>query len=127
MKNRYLKMQVKVKGLDELRGKLKEIQKLLEEINKLTLVLTTDFGGKKDIDDLTEHLAERLKGGKEAPSQLANIPTKELITELEARGGKYIESRPYTMREIIVKSKYSTDRTIEYPKKILVLDKLSGI
>ncbi len=47
MQNRYLKMRVKVKGLDELKGKLKEIQKLLEEINKLTLVLTTDFGGKK--------------------------------------------------------------------------------
>lgn len=59
MKNRYLKMNVKVKGLDELKGKLKEIQKLLEEINKLTLVLTTDFGGKKGIDNLADRLADR--------------------------------------------------------------------
>lgn len=67
MKNRDLKMQVKVKGLDELKEKLKEIQKLLEEINRITLVLTTDFGGKRDIDELTEEFTERLKDKKDAP------------------------------------------------------------
>lgn len=127
MKNRYLKIKVDVKGLDELKEKLKELQKLLEEINSETIVVTTDFGGKKDIDNLADRLAEKLKDGREAPKRLSNITTKELITELEVRGGKYIESRPYTMKEILIKSKYSTDRTIEYPKKILVLDNLSGI
>ena len=67
MQNRYLKMRVKVKGLDELKGKLKEIQKLLEEINKLTLVLVTTYGGETDIKELTEELTERLKDGKDAP------------------------------------------------------------
>lgn len=67
MQNRYLKMRVKVKGLDELKGKLKEIQKLLEEINKLTLVLTTTYGDETDIKELTEKLTERLKAGKDAP------------------------------------------------------------
>lgn len=58
---------------------------------------------------------------------LNEIPTKELIEELEMRGGRYMESQPYKKRKIIVKSKYSTIRTIEYPKKILVLDRLSGV
>lgn len=63
MKNRELKFKVEVKGLDELKEKLKELQKLLQEINSETLVVTTDYGSKKDIDELID----RLKDGKDAP------------------------------------------------------------
>lgn len=64
MKNRDLKMSVKVKGLDELKEKLKELQKLLEEINSETIVVTTTYGDETDIQELTEELTEKLKDGK---------------------------------------------------------------
>lgn len=67
MKNRELKFKVEVKGLDELKEKLKELQKLLEEINSETLVVTADYESKKDVDELIEQLADRLKHGKDAP------------------------------------------------------------
>ncbi len=52
------------------------------------------------------------------------ISSKILVKELISMGARYYDAERYGTLETAIKKKYSTDKAVEYPKKVLVLDHL---
>lgn len=55
---------------------------------------------------------------------LSNVSAPALISELIRRGGEYIEGEDYGLTQILIRKKYTAERSEKKARKVLVLDHL---
>lgn len=55
---------------------------------------------------------------------LSNVSTTALIAELIRRGGEYVEGEDYGLTQVLIRKKYTTDRSEKKARKVLILDHL---
>lgn len=55
---------------------------------------------------------------------LSKVSTTALITELIRRGGEYVEGEDYGLTQILIRKKYTKERSEKRPRKVLILDHL---
>lgn len=58
--------------------------------------------------------------------KIKNISTERLVGELILRGARFIDNKLYAETSVKIEKRYSKDRSVEIPNKVLVLDYLSG-
>lgn len=55
---------------------------------------------------------------------LSKVSATALISELIRRGGEYVEGEDYGPAQILIRKKYTTERSEKKARKILILDHL---
>lgn len=55
---------------------------------------------------------------------LSKVSATVLITELIRRGGEYVEGEDYGLTQVLIRKKYTAERSEKKARKVLVLDRL---
>lgn len=55
---------------------------------------------------------------------LSNVSATALIAELIRRGGEYVRGEDYGLTKILIRKKYTTERSEKKARKVLILDHL---
>lgn len=55
---------------------------------------------------------------------LSNVSAPALISELIRRGGEYVKGEDYGPTQILIRKKYTTERSEKRARKVLILDHL---
>lgn len=55
---------------------------------------------------------------------LSKVSTTALIAELIRRGGEYVKGEDYGLTQILIRKKYTAERSEKGARKVLVLDHL---
>lgn len=55
---------------------------------------------------------------------LSNASATALISELIRRGGEYVEGEDYGLTQILIRKKYTAERSEKKARKVLILDHL---
>lgn len=55
---------------------------------------------------------------------LSKVSAPALISELIRRGGEYVEGEDYGLTQILIRKKYTAERSEKKARKVLVLDHL---
>lgn len=55
---------------------------------------------------------------------LSKVSATALIAELIRRGGEYVEGEDYGLTQVLIRKKYTTDRSEKKARKVLILDHL---
>lgn len=55
---------------------------------------------------------------------LSKVSTTALIAELVRRGGEYVEGGEYSPTQILIRKKYTVERSEKKARKVLILDHL---
>lgn len=56
---------------------------------------------------------------------LSRVSATALIAELIRRGGEYVEGEDYGLTQVLIRKKYTTDRSEKKARKVLILDHLN--
>ncbi|MEJ8786064.1 hypothetical protein [Peptoniphilus sp. HCN-40583] len=55
---------------------------------------------------------------------LSKVSATALISELIRRGGEYVEGEDYGLTQILIRKKYTAERSEKKARKVLILDHL---
>lgn len=55
---------------------------------------------------------------------LSKVSATTLISELIRRGGEYVEGEDYGLTQVLIRKKYTAERSEKKARKVLVLDHL---
>ena len=55
---------------------------------------------------------------------LSKVSAPALISELIRRGGEYVEGEDYGLTQILIRKKYTEERSEKKARKVLILDHL---
>lgn len=55
---------------------------------------------------------------------LSKVSATALIMELIRRGGEYVKGEDYGLTQVLIRKKYTTDRSEKKARKVLILDHL---
>lgn len=55
---------------------------------------------------------------------LSKVSATVLITELIRRGGEYVEGENYGLTQVLIRKKYTAERSEKKARKVLILDHL---
>ena len=55
---------------------------------------------------------------------LSKVSASALIAELIRRGGEYVEGEDYGLTQVLIRKKYTKERSEKRPRKVLILDHL---
>ena len=55
---------------------------------------------------------------------LSKVSAAALISELIRRGGQYVEGEDYGLTQVLIRKKYTAERSEKKARKVLVLDHL---
>lgn len=55
---------------------------------------------------------------------LSKVSAAALISELIRRGGQYVEGEDYGLTQVLIRKKYTAERSEKRARKVLVLDHL---
>ena len=55
---------------------------------------------------------------------LSKVSAVALISELIRRGGQYVEGEDYGLTQVLIRKKYTAERSEKKARKVLVLDHL---
>lgn len=57
-------------------------------------------------------------------TDLSKVSATALISELIRRGGEYVEGEDYGLTQVLIRRKYTTERSEKKARKVLILDYL---